>query len=170
MAGRGITYGVNYKRSDLYNINIQIEKQLQNYVGEGWPQRVVEETLSAQGINFRVELDLLIAANETVGELNQRYRGVDGPTDVLAFALTERGPGEDSFIMPPDHIVHLGEVVISYPQARRQAEEYGHSVEQELALLIIHGVLHLLGYEHDKLEDEEEMRALEEKILGQVRS
>jgi len=85
-------------------------------------------------------------------------------------ALEEAGADLPPFVMPPDGVSHLGEVIISYPQAVAQAEEQRHSVQREIAILIIHGVLHLLGYEHDKPEEEKEMRALQEKILGQVRS
>jgi probable rRNA maturation factor len=151
-----------------YKLNILIEEQFQGCLEENWLQQVIEETLATCGVNSRVELGLLISNDGVICELNQKYRGVDEATDVLAFALTETESEKDSFITPPNGILHLGEVIISYPQAKRQAEEYGHPVEQELALLIIHGMLHLLGYEHDEPRHEKEMRALEEKILGQV--
>ncbi len=70
------------------------------------------------------------------------------------------------FVAPPDGIEHLGEVIISYPQAVIQAEEHRHSVEREIAILIIHGLLHLLGYEHDKPDLEREMRARETEVLS----
>jgi len=71
-------------------------------------------------------------------------------------------------VAPPDEIEHLGEVIISYPQAVIQAEEHHHSVKREIAILIIHGVLHLLGYEHDKPELERDMRAREAEILSYI--
>lgn len=150
-------------------LGIQIDKEFRKHLDQQWLERVVAQSLAVQNFDSEVELSLVVTGEETVRKLNQQYRGVDEPTDVLSFALAERKPGDDTpFITPPDGVLHLGEVVISYPQAVRQAEENRHSVEQELALLVIHGVLHLLGYEHDEPAREREMRALEEKVLSEV--
>src|SRR4030042_1290206 len=73
---------------------------------------------------------------------------------------------EQSFVDPPDGVRHLGEVMISYTQAVKQAQEQGHNVAQELALLIVHGVLHLLGYDHELPQENQLMRAKENEILG----
>jgi probable rRNA maturation factor len=94
---------------------------------------------------------------------------VDNTTDVIAFALSERGANAEPFITPPDDVIHLGEVIISYPQAKRQAEEQRHPLEKELALLVAHGVLHLLGYDHELPEQEEKMRAMESKVLDAIK-
>jgi len=72
------------------------------------------------------------------------------------------------FMVPPDGIVHLGEVIISYPQAAIQAEEHGHSVEKEVAVLLIHGVLHLLGYDHAEPDEQRDMQAREADILAHL--
>jgi probable rRNA maturation factor len=111
---------------------------------------------------------LLITDSKTVQKLNRIYRGEDKPTDVLAFQMV---PGMDQepglpFVSPPDGIRHLGEVVISYPQAVKQAQELGHGVARELALLIVHGILHLLGYDHEPPEGEQKMRDKENEILS----
>jgi probable rRNA maturation factor len=149
-------------------LGIQIDKKFQKYLRREWLHQVVEHSLVAHGIGSEVELGLLITDDETVRELNQEYRGVDEPTDVLSFALVERKPGSSPFITPPDDLLHLGEVIVSYPQAVRQAEENKHRVEEEVALLVVHGVLHLLGYEHDKPAREQEMRGLEKRVLSEV--
>lgn len=149
-------------------LGIQIDKNFQKHLRKEWLHQVVEHSLAAQDIASEVELGLLITDDETVRKLNREYRGVDEPTDVLSFALVESKPGSSPFITPPDDLLHLGEVVISYPQAVRQAEENNHKVEEEIALLVIHGVLHLLGYEHDKPAREQEMRALEKRVLSKV--
>ena len=151
-------------------LGIQIDKNFQKHLRKEWLRRVVEHSLAAQDIASEVELGLLITDDETVRKLNQEYRGVDEPTDVLSFALVERKTGNNSppFVEPPDGLLHLGEVVISYPQAVRQAEETNHKMEEEMALLVVHGILHLLGYEHDEPAREQEMRALEKKILSEV--
>ena len=122
------------------------------------------EALAMEGIDSPVELGLVIIDGETIRELNRKYRGEDSPTDVLSFALLE---GE-TFVLPPNGFLHLGDVFISYPQAIAQAQEYNHSIKQEIALLTIHGLLHLLGYEHDNPQSEQRMRTREEKILSEV--
>jgi len=76
--------------------------------------------------------------------------------------------GVPPFVIPPDGVLHLGEVIISYPQAVIQAEEHHHSIKREIAILTIHGVLHLLGYEHDKPGLERQMRAREAEILSSI--
>ncbi|MFC1924185.1 rRNA maturation RNase YbeY [Chloroflexota bacterium] len=150
-------------------LGIQIDKEFRKYFKEEWLQLVVEKSLAVKDFDSEVELSLLITGEEKVRELNKQYRGLDEPTDVLSFALTERTLGDDNpFITPPDGILHLGEVVISYPQAARQAGENRQGTEQELALLIVHGVLHLLGYEHDEPDREQEMRALEQRVLSEI--
>lgn len=132
-----------------------------------WLRNFVEQVLLMQKSSFDAELGLVITTQEKVQELNRSYRGIDEPTDVLAFALGEtRGTELTDFIAPPDGMLHLGEVIISYPQAVIQAKEHQHSVKREIAILIIHGVLHLLGYDHVEPEGERTMTAEEKKILN----
>jgi len=150
-------------------LGIQIDKEFRKQLEQEWLQRVVEQSLTIQDFDSEVELSLVVTGDEMVQRLNQQYRGIEEPTDVLSFALIERRPGDDtSFINPPDGVLHLGEVIISFPQAVRQAEENKQGVKRELDLLIVHGVLHLLGYEHDEPDREQEMRALEEKVLSEI--
>lgn len=151
-------------------LSIQIEEPFVDLVAEDWLRRAVELTLAATGISSPVELGLVIAGNDTVHELNRSYRGVDDTTDVLAFALSQPYSDDaEPFVMPPDDIIHLGEVIISYTQAQRQAEEQRHSLEQEITLLVAHGVLHLLGYDHEHLEAGQRMRATEAKVLDAIK-
>jgi len=132
-----------------------------------WLQSVAEQALVAQDAGSKVELGLVIANQERVQQLNRSYLGKDEPTDVLAFSAREEIDAElPPFVQPPDGVLHLGEVIISYPQAVIQAKEHRHSVEREIAILIIHGVLHLLGYEHDKPELERQMKTREQEILS----
>ena len=148
---------------------IQVDKEFRKHLDQEWLKRVVEQTLTIQDFDSEVELSLVVTGDEMVQRLNKQYRGIDESTDVLSFALMERKPGDDiPFIIPPDGVIHLGEVVISYPKAAKQAEENKQGMEQELALLVIHGVLHLLGYEHDEPDREKEMKALEVKVLSKV--
>lgn len=108
------------------------------------------------------ELSVVITDDASVRELNRRYRGEDAPTDVLSFDLT----ADESFVSSGGDRL-LGEVVISYPTAARQAEDAGHAVDEELAHLLVHGVLHLLGHDHQSPAEARTMRAREEALLGQ---
>ena len=151
-------------------VAVLVEEGFEECPEASWLEGVVEQTLVARGVDSRTELSLVITGQERIRQLNLSYLGKDEPTDVLAFAMLS-GQTEDEvvpFVTPPDGIKHLGEVIISYPQAVSQAKEHQHSVKRELAILIIHGVLHLLGYEHDKPELESEMRARETEILSHI--
>ncbi|MBE3553926.1 MAG: rRNA maturation RNase YbeY [Thermicanus sp.] len=97
------------------------------------------------------ELSILFCDDERIHELNRLYRNVDRPTDVLSFPLEE----EDL----------LGDLVVSIPRAKKQAEEYGHSFRRELYFLIVHGFYHLLGYDHDTPEKERVMFTKQEEVL-----
>ena len=99
------------------------------------------------------EVSVLFTDDAFISELNQQYRGVEGPTDVLSFALIDAEDEVDSVKVKglPDV---LGDVVISLETAGRQAKEEGKTLEQEIALLLVHGALHLLGYGHDEPEKE----------------
>ncbi|MCX6013002.1 MAG: rRNA maturation RNase YbeY [Chloroflexi bacterium] len=145
-------------------INIQINENLPESIGNQWLQTVIKESLKFEKKDS-IELGLVITNDEQVHELNKTYRGIDDTTDVLSFALLE---GEETFIMPPDTLIHLGEVIISYPQTIKQAKEYNHTIEKELAGLIIHGVLHLLGYDHQTDEAEKQMKSHEDAILHKI--
>ena len=149
-------------------INILVNEGFEEYLETSWLKNVAEKVLVAQGADSRTELGLVIAGQEKVHQLNLSYLGEDEPTDVLAFSMLDGSPEGDlaPFIVPPDEIKHLGEVIVSYPQAVVQAEEHQHSVKREIAILLIHGILHLLGYDHDKPEPEREMRAREAEILN----
>ena len=110
------------------------------------------------------ELGVLVTDDEAILSLNREYAGEDEATDVLAFSLRE---GEE--FVSPDGVQRLGEVIISYPTARRQADEAGRQVEEEIAHLLVHGILHLLGYDHAEAEEERHMRARTEELLASVR-
>ena len=150
-------------------INVLIDEGLDGCPEVSWLQGVAEQVLVAQNADPRVELGLVITSQERVQQLNLSYLGKDEPTDVLAFsAIEEIGTDLPPFVTPPDGVLHLGEVIISYPQAVTQAEEHHHSIKREIAILIIHGILHLLGYEHDKPELRRLMSAREEEILSHI--
>ena len=110
-----------------------------------------------------VELSLVICDDAFIHPLNRDYRGKDRPTDVLSFAQRE---GDFAFLEDP----LLGDVIISLETTRRQAEERGHSLERELQILLVHGILHLLGYDHIEDDDAAVMEAKEKEILRALSS
>ena len=95
---------------------------------------------------------------------------MDRTTDVIAFALSERSAKAEPFVAPPDDVIHLGEVIVSYPQTKRQANEQRHPLERELALLVAHGVLHLVGYDHELPEQARKMRSIESRVLDAIKT
>lgn len=109
------------------------------------------------------EVGVSFVDDEQIHQLNLDYRGIDRPTDVLSFALDE---GEEMPSVAEEHV--LGDIVISLETARRQAEEYNHPLEREIAFLTVHGALHLLGYDHQTTEDTQRMREKEELVLNQL--
>ncbi len=119
--------------------------------------------MESEGCRDGTEVSILLTGDAYIHELNKQYRGVDKPTDVLSFALDEGqampDPGEERL---------LGDVVISLEAAMRQGKEYGHGLERELAYLVVHGVLHLLGYDHLQEEDKAVMREKEEAAMNRL--
>lgn len=122
-------------------------------------ERSIEIALETEGEDTDVEVSVLLTDDAEIKKLNRNYRGVDSATDVLAFAMRE---GEDAELTPSI----LGDIVISIDTAQRQANEYGQTLEDELALLAVHGTLHLLGYDDLKENDAEIMREKERIILS----
>ncbi len=124
-------------------------------------ERKIGATLVYLGLD-KAEISILLTDDDEIHSLNQTYRGIDRPTDVLSFSQSEGDFGD----IEPDM---LGDVVISVDTAGRQALEKGHSMERELDTLLIHGILHLAGYDHENNEKEaEEMEAEEAKILAMI--
>ena len=109
------------------------------------------------------EVTLLVTDDEAVAAYNQEYRGVEGPTDVLSFAAQEPTPG---FVSAPEMAAYLGDIVIALPFTRRQAAALNRPLIDELRLLAVHGVLHLLGYDHAEPEEEAIMWAKQDAILA----
>ena len=131
---------------------------------------VCAAALEGEGVSGPVVLTLTLVDDEEIRQINLAHRQIDRPTDVLSFPLID---GTDTFALPPGVPRELGDVVVSYPRAVAQAEEYGHSVERELAYLVVHGVLHILGHDHEIPSEQAIMRAREEAalaVVGLVRS
>lgn len=123
---------------------------------------VIEAALLAEG-RPEGEVTLLVTDDEAVAAYNQEYRGMEGPTDVLSFAAQEPTPG---FVSAPEMAAYLGDIVIALPFTRRQAAALNRPLINELRLLAVHGVLHLLGYDHAEPEEEAIMWAKQDAILA----
>jgi probable rRNA maturation factor len=122
--------------------------------------RLAEFVLEEMGVDPEAELSLLLVDRETMASLNARWRGKEGPTDVLSFPMDD--PSEDG----EEGETLLGDVVICPEVARSSAEALGGTLQGEVELLTVHGILHLLGYDHQTPEEEQEMKAKEEELLG----
>jgi len=125
-------------------------------------ERIALHALEAEAVALPSELSVLLTDDASVRSLNRDYRNVDEPTDVLSFAQSEG----DEFERPEGVSPHLGDVVISVDTARRQAADHGLSLQDEAAHLLVHGILHLLGYDHEAPDDAAAMRGREDAILG----
>jgi len=151
-------------RRRQHSVLITIDERFAPSLDAARLAETARRVLEAEGVPA-AELGVVITDDETVRDLNRRYAGLDEPTDVLSFSLRE---GEE-FVVPPGGIDRLGEVVISFPTAARQASEQGRALDSEIAHLLVHGTLHLLGYDHAEPAEERRMRAREEELLGQER-
>ena len=150
---------------DRYTIDVDITVAMPPSITVSWLQDVARRILEAERVSREAEVGLLLTTDEEVRRLNKEFRGIDQGTDVLSFALQE---SQEAFPEPPDGGPSLGQVVVSCPQAARQAKEYGHSLEREVAFLVSHGILHLLGYDHQEPGPEHRMRARQEAILTEL--
>jgi probable rRNA maturation factor len=128
--------------------------------------QAVKEGIRLCGGSEEAEVSLLLVDDQRIQAFNLEYRGVDRPTDVLSFALQEKVEDEPDALFTDEM---LGDIVISVPRARAQAEEYGHSFERELIYLFVHGLLHLLGYDHEDAAAKQEMRQKEEAVMARLK-
>lgn len=146
-------------------VEVQVEEGIKPKIGEGWPDRMRAAAMRViqilEDVPERVELTLLITDDAALHTLNKSYRDIDKPTDVLSF---------ESDLVLPDGTHYLGDIAISLETAAKQAAERNKSLRDELLLLTVHGVLHLMGYDHADPQGEAEMWALQAKILDNDKS
>lgn len=141
-------------------IAILVQEQFRSMISDQILLSCGETTLLLDGVNDSPSLTLMITDDEEMTDMNHRYRGINKTTDVLAFGADFTDPDLESR--------YLGDVVISFPQAEKQALKRGHTVEEELQLLVVHGVLHLLGYDHDTKTRKEAMWAIQSRVLAEL--
>ena len=161
----------------VLQILVSLDEPFDGEVEPDWLETVVQAGLLSAGIVGDSEVSLLITGDDTVRALNAEHRGLDETTDVLSFSAEHPGhwegdgesPREQSpeelFVLPPGMPQPLGEIIVSWPQAQRQAAERRADPVQELAHLVIHGALHLVGHDHVEPEETARMQALEREAL-----
>ena len=129
-------------------------------------KKAMEIVAKKEALGPNTEVDITIVDNAEIHTLNREYRGIDRPTDVLSFALDEGYEEPEVEDGEAEHL--LGDVIISAPRAVEQGEEFGHGLTREMTYLAVHGMLHLLGYDHMEEADKRVMRAREEEILREL--
>ena len=128
-------------------------------------EELITKTLHHLDLHFDPYISVTFVDNEFIHNINREYRHIDRPTDVISFAFLDGDENKDK-IFQSNAMVVLGEIYISFDKAREQALAYGHSLDRELKFLFVHGLLHLLGYDHMTSEDEKIMFALQDEILA----
>lgn len=132
----------------------------------------ITTALAQEGVEVPCEIDVLLSDDAGIHAINLDMRGVDRPTDVLSFPMFDLTPGEkpqEDWADPDSGCVPLGDMVLSMERVAAQAQEYGHSQERELSYLVVHSVLHLLGYDHlDEGPQKAQMRAREDAIMEEI--
>lgn len=128
---------------------------------------LIQTSAEELALDENIELSVTIVDNEKIQEINRTYRGIDQATDVISFALEDEDEEEFPVLFEEDFLIPLllGDIFISIDQTIEQAATYGHSFERELGFLVVHGFLHLNGFDHQTSAQEKEMFALQEKIL-----
>lgn len=149
-----------------------MEVSISNYPETlSFPQEYVDNVVRAAemvGTLYGVdngEVSITLTNDEYMHKLNLEYRGIDRTTDVLSFALNE---SEEPEVMGGEDFNELGDIIISVERAEKQAQDYGHSVRREMAFLTVHGMLHLLGYDHMEAAEREEMEAEQRFVMEKL--
>lgn len=144
-----------------------IDKDTEDFI-----DKLVNAVLEYENCTDDFEVSISFVSNEEIRDLNREYRGIDSVTDVLSFPMLEFEEDHDELEDDEEEYIEeelpLGDIVISVERADEQAKEYGHSFKRELAFLLVHGMLHLLGYDHEKAEEETAMFQKQEKILEKL--
>ena len=147
-----------------YSVTVEVDELFAAEVEPEVLEALVAHVLTGQQVSAPAEVSIWITDEDELQTLNRTYRNTDASTDVLSFGDDEHD--DMPFVTAPDQPRYLGDLAISFPHVIRQAEEYGHSRQRELSYLVTHGLLHLLGYDHEQPADAQRMREREEALLG----
>ena len=141
-------------------IHIQIEEPFSTLVSPEPLEQAALAVLAQQSHDLATELSVVIDSDEKLRQLNRDFLGIDAPTDVLSFPSDEFDPDEQA--------KYIGDIIISFPRALAQAQAAGHPVLNEIQLLVVHGVLHLLGHDHAEPEEKSKMWLAQEEVLSKL--
>jgi probable rRNA maturation factor len=144
-------------------IQVLIRPPIEKHVRAEFVEQVVLAVLDHESISTEADISVVLTDDAEMQSLNAQFRGINEPTDVLSFAEEET---QVPFVNAPDELPYLGDVIISFPRAQSQARGQNHSTQDELRLLIVHGVLHLLGYDHATPAERARMWARQDAILS----
>jgi probable rRNA maturation factor len=144
-----------------YLITVQVEERFEGKIDADALHKLAIGVLKAEGKPGPLELGVVVTTDDEVHALNKEYLGHDYQTDVISFGMESEG----EFITPEERPAYLGDIVISYERAAEQGPEYGHTAEQEVATLLVHGLLHLLGYDDTDEEARERMHARQDFLV-----
>lgn len=158
-------------------VDVLIRPRFDRAVDAEQVRAAAQAVLRHQGAPDSASLCIVVTDDAEIQALNHQYRGIDAPTDVLSFGMQAGEPYDDEpnapFIVASEEQVkadaYLGDVIVAYPQVVAQAAQEGHPAEHELNLLVVHGVLHLLGYDHATPQDEAHMWAIQDQVLEALR-
>ncbi|WP_010632215.1 rRNA maturation RNase YbeY [Sporolactobacillus vineae] len=131
-----------------------------------WVVRLLNHAADVLDLKGPIDCSVTFVNNPRIQDINREYRGINRPTDVISFALEEMAEGEVPILPEDGEPRVLGDIIVSLEKAAEQADAYGHSFERELGFLVVHGLLHLLGYDHATPAEEKVMFGLQEKILS----
>ena len=143
-------------------IQVLIRPEFEAQADIGLVRQAARVTLKHESVPLDVSLSIVVTGDDEIQSLNNQFRGIDAPTDVLSFG---QQPTTQPFAGAPDEELYLGDVILSFHRAQAQAAEQGHSVEEEIKLLVVHGTLHLLGHDHAAAEEETIMWAKQDAIV-----
>ena len=149
--------------------DIHYEKIEQNKDYEDLINKVVDECFKTEGLDkLKLYISITLTVPEVIRKANKKYRNIDKATDVLSFPMFEKEELEE--LIKNNYGVEdvLGDLIISIPKVKKQAIEYGHSFERELAYMVVHGFYHLMGYDHMEENDKKEMRQKEDGVLNKL--
>ena len=145
-------------------VHITLHEPFEEQIDEVWLRDLALHLLSE--LDDPGVLEIVVTDDQTIAQLNELYHGEQGPTDVLSFSAREET--EDAFVWPPEMQIPLGEIVVCLPQAERQKRENDRTTQEEVAFLLVHGVLHLLGHDHIVQAERSAMQAQEEDLMERI--
>lgn len=166
----------NLRSKGIDETRIFIENEQTSVPFEASHTTLLEKTafacLRSENIGVGCEINIIISDDPSIRQINRQFRNVDSSTDVLSFPMTDMKegavPSGEEDYDPDEGLLLLGDIVISAETAKRQAEQYGHSLERELAFLASHGIFHLLGYDHTAEGEEARMMSKQEAVLERL--